>query len=63
MQPTVVVGVDWTLYPWHHNSSNVGGVTVGQVRHTSSTNKKNAGLLVYIYTWHQSTEAQWLQHT
>ena len=46
---TVVVGADWTLYPWshnnvvgvtagqaRHNSSNVGGVTAGQVGHNSS---------------------------
>ena len=36
MQPTVVVGADWNLHPWHHNSSNVGGVTAGQVTHNSS---------------------------
>ena len=36
MQPTVVVGADWTLHPWHHKSSNVGGVTAGQARHKSS---------------------------
>ena len=35
MQLTVVVGADWTLHPWRHNSSNVGGVTVGQARHNS----------------------------
>ena len=29
---TVVVGADWTLHPWRHNS-NVGGVTVGQAKH------------------------------
>ena len=45
----MVVGADWTLYPWchnnvsgitvgqaRHNSSNVGGVTAGKVRHNSS---------------------------
>ena len=32
----VVVGADWTLYPWRPNSSNVGGVTAGQARHNSS---------------------------
>ena len=31
-----VVGADWTLHPWCHKSSNVGGVTAGQVRHISS---------------------------
>ena len=31
----VVVGADWTLHPWHHNSINVGGDTAGQVRHNS----------------------------
>ena len=36
MQPMVVVGADWTLHTWHHNSSNVGGVTAGQARHNSS---------------------------
>ena len=36
MQLTVVVGADWTLHPWRHNSSNVGGVTAGQARHNSS---------------------------
>ena len=36
MQLTVVVGADWTLHPWRHNSSNVGGVTAGHVRHNSS---------------------------
>ena len=36
MQPTVVVGADLILHPWRHNSSNVGGVTAGQVRHNSS---------------------------
>ena len=36
MQQTVVVGADWTLHPWHHSSSNVGGVTVGQAQHNSS---------------------------
>ena len=51
MQPTVVMGADWTLHPWRHNSSNVGvslrarcdttqvmlgGDTAGQVRHNSS---------------------------
>ena len=51
MQLTVVVGGYWTLQPWRHNlsnvgginagqaiqkSSNVGGVTAGQVRHYSS---------------------------
>ena len=36
MQLTVVVGADWTLHPWRHNSSNVGGVTVGQAKHNSS---------------------------
>ena len=35
-QLTMVVGADWTLPPWHHNSSNVGGVTAGQARHNSS---------------------------
>ena len=38
MQPTVVVEADWTLHPWRHNSSNVGGVTAGQVEHNSSNN-------------------------
>ena len=42
MQPTVVVGADWTLHPWHQNSSNIGcsnivGVTAGQERHNSGT--------------------------
>ena len=36
MQQTVVVGANWPLPPWRHNSSNVGGVTVGQARHNSS---------------------------
>ena len=27
---------DWTLHPWRHDSSNVGGVTAGQARHNSS---------------------------
>ena len=36
MQLTVVVGADWTLRPWRHNSSNVEGVTAGQARHNSS---------------------------
>ena len=36
MQSTVVVGADWTLHPWRHNSSNVGGVTTDQARHNSS---------------------------
>ena len=36
MPLTVVVGADWTLHPWHHNSSNIGGVTAGQARHNSS---------------------------
>ena len=36
MQLTVVVEADLTLHPWHHNSSNVGRVTAGQVRHNSS---------------------------
>ena len=36
MQLTVVVGADWTLHPWRHNSSNVGGVTAVHARHTSS---------------------------
>ena len=35
MQRTVVVGADWTLYQWRHNSSNVGSVTAGQARHNS----------------------------
>ena len=30
MQPTVVVGTDWTFHPWRHNSSNVGGVTAAR---------------------------------
>ena len=36
MQLTVVVGADWTLHPWRHNSSNVVGVIAGQVGHNSS---------------------------
>ena len=36
MKLTVVVGADWTLHRWRHNSSNVGGVTAGQARHNSS---------------------------
>ena len=32
----VVVGADWTLHPWRHNSSNVGGVIANQARHNSS---------------------------
>ena len=36
MQLTVVVGVDWTLHPWRHNLSNVGGVNAGQAIHKSS---------------------------
>ena len=36
MQRTVVVGADWTLNPWRHNSSNFGGVTASQARHNSS---------------------------
>ena len=36
MQLTVVVGADWTLHPWCHNSRNVGGGTAGQARHNSS---------------------------
>ena len=36
MQLTVVVGADWTLHPWCHNSGNVGGVTAGQARHNAS---------------------------
>ena len=36
MQRAVVVWADWTLYPWRHNSSNVGGVTAGPARHNSS---------------------------
>ena len=27
--------MDWTLHPWHYNSSHVGGVTAGQMRHNS----------------------------
>ena len=30
------MGTDWTLHPWRHSSSNVGGVTAGQARHDSS---------------------------
>ena len=30
------MGADWTLHPWRHNSSNVGGVTAGQMQHNSS---------------------------
>ena len=41
MQRTVVVGADWTLLPWRHNSSNVGSVAAGQVRHNSSYNNYN----------------------
>ena len=37
MQLTEVVEADWTLHPWRHNSSNVGGVTAGQARHNSSS--------------------------
>ena len=29
IQLTVVVGADWTLHPWRHNSSNVGGCHCG----------------------------------
>ena len=36
MQPTVVVEADWTLHPWRHNSSNVGGVKAGYAKHNSS---------------------------
>ena len=36
MQLMVVVGADWTLHQWRHNSSNVGGVTAGQVAYNSS---------------------------
>ena len=44
MQLTVVVGADWTLHPWRHNSSNVRGVTAGQVGHNSSIiNSNNIG--------------------
>ena len=32
----MVMGADWTLHPWRHNSNNVGGVTGGQARHNSS---------------------------
>ena len=31
------MGADWTLHPWRHNSSNVGGVTAGQVRHNTTS--------------------------
>ena len=41
MQLTEMVGADWTLYPWRHNSSNVGGVTAGHVGHNSSNNNNN----------------------
>ena len=30
MQLTVVVGADWTLHPWRHKPSNVGGVTAAR---------------------------------
>ena len=32
----MVVGADWNLPPWRHNSRNVGGVNTGQARHNSS---------------------------
>ena len=41
MQLTVAVGVDWTLHPWRHNSSNVGGVTAGQVGHNCNVSKES----------------------
>ena len=46
---TVVVGVDWTLYPWRHN--NVGGVTAGQARHNSS----NVGCVTAGQVGHNSS--------
>ena len=36
MQRTMVEGADWTLHPWRHSLSNVGGVTAVQARHNSS---------------------------
>ena len=33
----MVVGGGLDFHPWRHNSSNVGGVTEGQVRHNSSS--------------------------
>ena len=36
MQLMVVAGADWTVHPWRHNSSNVGGVNASQARHNSS---------------------------
>ena len=61
MQPTVVVGEDWTLHPWCNNSSNVGvslratrgnssnvrGVTAGQVRHNSSPYNNHSDYYYY----------------
>ena len=44
MQPTVVVGTDWTLRPWRHNSSDVGGVTADKMGRNSSD--KNAAKIV-----------------
>ena len=43
MHATVVVGADWTLHPWPHNSSNVEGVTAGQMGHNSSSYNYTTG--------------------
>ena len=51
MQLTVMVWADWTLYPWRHNSSNVGGVTAGQLGHNSSNSNNNNNRL-FIATTH-----------
>ena len=45
------MGADWTLHPWHHNSSNVGGVTAGQARHNSC----NFGGVTAGQVWHNSS--------
>ena len=52
MQPTVVVGADWTLHPWRHKSSNAEDVTAGQAGQNSSCdnsviNVKTGSKLVY----------------
>ena len=62
------MGANWTLHPWHHNSSNVGGVTAGQARHnTSNVGGVTAGQVRHnssLYTEHwlsvfDETNAMW----
>ena len=52
MQRMAIVGADWTLHPWHHNSSNVWGVIAGQARHNSS----NVGGVTAGKVGHNSSE-------